>query len=228
MEGVKKHFEEEAQEFDTTILKLVPYYPQMIQALVSAIPFKESEKINIIDLGCGTGYISMKLKERFPNSKLTCLDFAENMITQARIRLKKYDSINFYNEDFRKFEFDKTYDVAVSSLALHHLETKKEKKKFYSKIFDSLKSRGVFYNADIILSSNDYLQKLYISKWKEFMSRTISTKEIEDTWMTKHHKEDHPEILLDQLEWLKEIGFTDVDVVWKYYNFSVYGGTKPK
>lgn len=228
MEGVKKHFEEEAQEFDTTILKLVPYYPQMIQALVSAIPFKESEKINIIDLGCGTGYISMKLKERFPNSKLTCLDFAENMITQARIRLKKYDSIIFYNEDFRKFEFDKTYDVAVSSLALHHLETKKEKKKFYSKIFDSLRSHGVFYNADIILSSNDYLQKLYISKWKEFMSRTISTKEIEDTWMTKHHKEDHPEILLDQLEWLKEIGFTDVDVVWKYYNFSVYGGTKPK
>lgn len=228
MEGVKKHFEEEAQEFDTTILKLVPYYPQMIQALVSAIPFKESEKINIIDLGCGTGYISMKLKERFPNSKLTCLDFAENMITQARIRLKKYDSIIFYNEDFRKFEFDKTYDVAVSSLALHHLETKKEKKKFYSKIFDSLKSRGVFYNADIILSSNDYLQKLYISKWKEFMSRTISTKEIEDTWMTKHHKEDHPEILLDQLEWLKEIGFTEVDVVWKYYNFAVYGGTKSK
>lgn len=228
MEGVKKHFEEEAQEFDTTILKLVPYYPQMIQALVSAIPFKESEKINIIDLGCGTGYISMKLKERFPNSKLTCLDFAENMITQARIRLKKYDSIIFYNEDFRKFEFDKTYDVAVSSLALHHLETKKEKKKFYSKIFDSLRSHGVFYNADIILSSNDYLQKLYMSKWKEFMSRTISTKEIEDTWMTKHHKEDHPEILLDQLEWLKEIGFTDVDVVWKYYNFSVYGGTKPK
>ena len=228
MEGVKKHFEEEAQEFDTTILKLVPYYPQMIQALVSAIPFKESEKINIIDLGCGTGYISMKLKERFPNSKLTCLDFAENMITQARIRLKKYDSIIFYNEDFRKFEFDKTYDVAVSSLALHHLETKKEKKKFYSKIFDSLKSRGVFYNADIILSSNDYLQKLYISKWKEFMSRTISTKEIEDTWMTKHHKEDHPEILLDQLGLLKEIGFTDIDVVWKYYNFAVYGGTKPK
>lgn len=228
MEGVKKHFEEEAQEFDTTILKLIPYYPQMIQALVSAIPFKESEKINIIDLGCGTGYISMKIKERFPKSKLTCLDFAENMITQARIRLKKYDSINFYNEDFRKFEFDKTYDVAVSSLALHHLETKKEKKKFYSKIFDSLKSRGVFYNADIILGSNDYLQKLYISKWKEFMSRTISTKEIEDTWMTKHHKEDHPEILLDQLEWLKEIGFTEVDVVWKYYNFAVYGGTKPK
>jgi len=228
MEGVKKHFEEEAQEFDTTILKLVPYYPQMIQALVSAIPFKESEKINIIDLGCGTGYISMKLKERFPNSKLTCLDFAENMITQARIRLKKYDSIIFYNEDFRKFEFDKTYDVAVSSLALHHLETKKEKKKFYSKIFDSLRSHGVFYNADIILSSNDYLQKLYMSKWKEFMSRTISTKEIEDTWMTKHHKEDHPEILLDQLEWLKEIGFTEVDVVWKYYNFAVYGGTKSK
>ncbi len=32
---------------------------------------------------------------------------------------------------------------------------------------------------------------------------------------------------MDQLAWLAEIGFTDVDVVWKYYNFAVYGGRKP-
>ena len=228
MEGVKKHFEEEAPEFDNTILKLVPYYPEMVEALVSAIPFNQKDPINIIDLGCGTGYISMNIKQRFPNSKLTCLDFAENMIAQAKIRLKKFNNIDFCINDFRKFEFDKRYHAAVSSLALHHLETKNSKKKFYRRIFDSLEDGGVFYNADIILGSNDALHKLYVLKWKEFMSRTLPSEEIENTWMTKHHREDHPEILLDQLDWLEDIGFKEVDVVWKYYNFAVYGGTKPK
>jgi tRNA (cmo5U34)-methyltransferase len=31
---------------------------------------------------------------------------------------------------------------------------------------------------------------------------------------------------MDQLAWLAEIGFSEVDVVWKYFNFAVYGGRK--
>lgn len=226
MKGVKKHFEEEASEFDNIILKLVPHYTQMIDALVSAIPFKNTDSINIIDLGCGTGYVSMNIKERFPNSKLTCLDFAENMIAQAKIRMSKYRNVNFILEDIRKFEFDKKYDAVVSSLALHHLETKKDKIKFYKKIFDALEPEGVFYNSDIILGSNETLHELYVSKWKEFMAKSLPGDEIEDTWMAKHHREDRPEVLLDQISWLKDIGFKQIDIVWKYYNFAVYGGTK--
>lgn len=39
-------------------------------------------------------------------------------------------------------------------------------------------------------------------------------------------EEDRPAKLIEQLNWLAEIGFTDVDVIWKYYNFAVYGGLK--
>ncbi len=228
MKGVKKHFEEEASEFDRTILKLIPHYTQMIDALVLAIPFKNVDAINIIDLGCGTGYVSMNIKERFPNSKLTCLDFAENMIAKAKIRMKKYKDVHFYLKDIREFEFDKKYDAVVSSLALHHLETKKEKIKFYKKIFDSLKPKGVFYNADIILGSNETLHDLYNNKWKEFMAKSLPGDVIENTWMAKHHEEDWPEILMDQMFWLGDIGFIETDIIWKYYNFAVYGGTKSK
>ncbi len=228
MKGVKKHFEEEASEFDRTILKLIPHYTQMIDALVLAIPFKNVDAINIIDLGCGTGYVSMNIKERFPNSKLTCLDFAENMIAKTKVRMKKYKGVNFYLKDIREFEFDKKYDAVVSSLALHHLETKQEKIEFYKKIFDALKPKGVFYNADIILGSNETLHELYTNKWKEFMAKSLPGDEIENTWMKKHHEEDWPEILMDQMSWLGDIGFIQTDIIWKYYNFAVYGGTKPK
>ena len=36
-----------------------------------------------------------------------------------------------------------------------------------------------------------------------------------------------PAPLMAQLRWLAEIGFSNVDVIWKYYNFAVYGGAKP-
>ena len=45
MDAVKKHFEEEAKEFDQIILRLIPYYPEMIDALIAAIPFDQSSRI---------------------------------------------------------------------------------------------------------------------------------------------------------------------------------------
>jgi hypothetical protein len=31
---------------------------------------------------------------------------------------------------------------------------------------------------------------------------------------------------MDQLDWLSQIGFKELDVVWKYYQGAVYGGIK--
>ena len=63
-------------------------------------------------------------------------------------------------------------------------------------------------------------------QWRAFMRRNISDDEIENKWIAKYHVEDHPAKLVDQLAWLTEIGFAEVDVVWKHYNFAVYGGVK--
>jgi tRNA (cmo5U34)-methyltransferase len=44
--------------------------------------------------------------------------------------------------------------------------------------------------------------------------------------LPKYHAEDRPAKLLDQLDWLTQAGSVAVDVVWKHYNFAVYGGVK--
>jgi tRNA (cmo5U34)-methyltransferase len=226
MEKVKNHFEEEAKEFDSLILKLIPHYDEMIKSLTLAIPFSVKETIKILDLGCGTGNVSMAVKERFPRSKLTCVDLAENMIEMAHSKLSKYDNIEYKIGNFSTLDFDDDYHVIVSSLALHHLKSDEEKKRLFSKIYDALSVGGVFYNADAVLGSNSHLSKVNIDMWKNYMKKNLPLDEIEEKWLPTHYEEDYPAPLMDQLDWLRKIGFKDVDVVWKYYQGAVYGGFK--
>lgn len=227
MERVIDHFEEEAAQFDGTIIQLIPFYQQMVEALVLSIPFPKSDQpIRVLDLGCGTGTVAQKIKTEFPNAKITCLDIAAKMIQAARTKLSQYQDVKYCVGDFYECEFEHNYEVIVSSLALHHLPDDAAKIRVYQKIFKSLTPGGVFYNADVVLASNDASQAINIQKWKEFMNQTIPMTEVEGKWLVTYREEDRPASLMSHLQWLREAGFKEVDVIWKYYNFAVYGGYK--
>lgn len=226
MKDVQEHFDSEAEAYDSLILTLIPNYSEMTDVLVNSIPFNEKKTFKVLDLGCGTGNISRKIKDKFPNSKIHCVDLAENMVKIAQKKLSNYSDITYETGDFQKISLNSDYEVIVSSLAMHHLKTDQDKKEVYQKVYESLTSGGVFYNADVVLGSTDYLQNLYIEKWKEFMALNHSHNEIENKWMPTHRREDKPAKMIDHIRWLQEAGFKQVDVLWKYYNYGVYGGLK--
>ncbi|MFA5089748.1 MAG: methyltransferase domain-containing protein [Candidatus Omnitrophota bacterium] len=225
MKKVKKHFDDVASGFDTRILKSVPFYMDMLEVLVLALPFNRNQKIKIADLGCGTGTISKMIKEHYPDALITCVDFAGNMVQVAKNKLKGYGGINYVICDCRNFDFSPGYDAILSSLTLHHIRDNNEKRVFYKKIFKGLNNNGVFYAADLILGSSDYLQNLNLEKWNEFLLKSLSQEEILKRKKI-YEEEDHPFRLMDELSWLKDAGFCNVDVIWKYYFFTVYGGQK--
>jgi tRNA (cmo5U34)-methyltransferase len=224
MDPIKQHFEEEAQDFDRIILTLIPDYLQMLNALVAAIPFDSTAVVRVVDLGCGTGTVAQRVLQAFPNAQVTCLDVAENMVTMAQTKLAQYPHVRWLVGDFDAFDADGKYDAVVSSLALHHLVTDDDKRRFYRRIYNALDPGGVFYNADVVLGSNDFLQAVYMREWRTFMRGGVSDTEIEGKWIPKYHAEDRPAKLVEQLSWLAEVGFVDVDVLWKHYNVAVYGG----
>jgi tRNA (cmo5U34)-methyltransferase len=225
MKGVKSHFQEEAEIFDGLIKTLIPHYEEMIEALAGVLPFHPKEHVSILDLGSGTGNVSLAIKKRFPQAHITCLDLAENMIQNTRHKLAEYSDVSYVVGDLRDLEAMEEYDAVVSSLAIHHL-SRQEQKAFYTQIYAALKEGGVFYNADNLLSSSEHLNQFYLKKWKEFMFQYHSPEEVESVWLARHDQEDNTQPLADHLDWLKEAGFRDLDVVWKHYYFGVYGGSK--
>ena len=224
IDRVKQHFQQEAIEFDEIIRKLIPHYEQMIEALISIIPFSNDNRFNVIDLGCGTGAVSKAIADKFPNAIFTCVDLSENMLQMAKTKLG--DQADYIEADFNTFEFSQQYDLIVSSLALHHLVTDEDKLTFYKKINGALTPGGQFTNIDIVLGSSDALQRVYLDKWKAFMAEHISQEEIEQKWMPKYAGEDHPASMMTHLDMMRSCGFKAIDIVYKYYKAVVYTGMK--
>jgi len=221
---IKAHFEEEAEDFDAIIKKLIPHYSEMVDVLVSVIPFPREQEFSMIDLGCGTGTISKAIKNTFPNAKITCVDIAEKMLNIAESKIG--GNVRSIQADFNTFEFSENYDLAVSSLALHHLENDKDKLAFYKKIHASLINEGIFINIDVVLGGNDAIQSVYMDKWKEFMRQNVSEEEIINKWLPTYYAEDRPAQLIRHIDMLRECGFSCVDIIYKYFNYAVYMGKK--
>jgi len=221
---VKAHFEEEAKIFDVLILNVVPNYKEMISALISAIPFPKDKRFSVADLGCGTGTISKAVTDAFPNVSVTCIDIAENMLDIAKTKVGK--GAKYVLADLNDYEFEERYDLIVSSLALHHLESDGDKMRLYRKIHSALNPNGMFVNADIVLGENERLQSVNMEKWHEFLKRSFPEDEIQKKWLPTYYAEDRPARLLSHLDMLRECGFSVVDVIYKYYGYAVYCAEK--
>ena len=114
MDDIKKHFEGEAHEFDELIRRLSPAYDEMLDALVLALPRERSEAFQAIDLGCGTGTVAKRLKDAYPQARITCVDLAENMLEMARDKLGT--DVRYQLADFRSYAFDRPRTLAVGNV----------------------------------------------------------------------------------------------------------------
>jgi trans-aconitate 2-methyltransferase len=64
-------------DFDQGIRKLIPRYDEILEAITRCLP---PQTENILELGCGTGELSLKLLKQYPQAKITALDYSPRMI----------------------------------------------------------------------------------------------------------------------------------------------------
>lgn len=215
---VKEKFDENASEYDSQRRKLIPCFDDFYSIAVSLAKTNKSNP-DILDIGAGTGLLSSSVMEALPNAKLTLIDISEKMIEIAKNRLKYKPAVKYIIDDYTKYKFDETYDVVVSSLSIHHLPDN-QKRELYANIYSILNPNGIFINADQVLGNTPFIESLYKSDWKRKVENSgLSQYEINSAY--ERTKLDKMASLDDQLTWLKEIGFLDVDCVYKYYNFVV-------
>jgi ubiquinone/menaquinone biosynthesis C-methylase UbiE len=170
----------------------------------------------ILDLGTGNGRTLALVKLNRPIAEGVALDFSEPMLEQARNRFKDDKRVKIVKHDFSlplpASELG-CFDAVVSSLAIHHLAHDR-KKELYREIFDLLNPGGVLCNLEHVSSPSQTAHLKFLAA----IEQTLET-------------EDPSNKLLDgetQLQWLREIGFVDVDCYWKWLELALLVGFKPK
>ncbi|AJY75767.1 class I SAM-dependent methyltransferase [Paenibacillus beijingensis] len=221
--NVIARFDEIALDYDFQRKKLIPCFDDFYNIAVSlAATAKDSP--TILDIGAGTGLFSAFLLEKYPEANVTLIDISEKMLEVAKKRFNDRPNVTYIADDYTTHDYSGSFDIVISSLSIHHL-TDIEKKALYKKIYSLLNDDGVMVNADQVLGSTPYLETLYKEDWKQKVERSgLPEKAILSAY--ERTKLDKMSPLDEQLSWLKEAGFADVDCMYKYFNFVVMFGRK--
>ena len=69
-------------DYDSLILRSVPDYDEMIARVAQYLPARPPRP-RILELGCGTGNLSLVLAGRYPDAELTLVDASAELIEIA-------------------------------------------------------------------------------------------------------------------------------------------------
>lgn len=222
---IGEFFDRLTDDYNSTIERCFPRYREMLWALTDYLPPQEAVH-SILELGCGTGNLTVALHAKYPNAHVTTVDLSEESLNVCRSRLNDASHLSVQQADFRELRFSESqFDLIASSISLHHL-TSEEKQNLYREIYGWLREGGTFANADQFRGDSDALYRQHIQNWKRLTFSAGCSDEEWEMWMKHQREHDHHEPLLDHFRWLETAGFRSVDCVWRYLLWSVVQARK--
>jgi len=187
----------------------VPHRTAGERALLDEIP---AGVTRVLDLGSGDGRLLALVLEARPDAAGVALDFSPLMLDRLRDRFERSDRVDVIAHDLDDpLPALGTFDAVVSSFAIHHL-VHDRKRQLYAEIWGLLDGAGVFCNLEHVASASEYGHGRFL-----------------EAMGTAPEDEDPSNKLLDvetQLEWLRNIGFADVDCYWKWRELALLVGCK--
>ena len=93
-----------ADEYTETVERCFPRYREMLWALLDYLPSERPFK-NILELGCGTGNLTVLIAERFPDASITTVDVSADSLQSCRERIVDRDRFEFLDKAFRALDF---------------------------------------------------------------------------------------------------------------------------
>jgi tRNA (cmo5U34)-methyltransferase len=215
----------------------IPLAQEQIDIMLRLLAASRQPIHRFLDLGSGDGVLSAAILERHPRAEAVLADFSEPMLDAAKRRFAQQNvSVRFANVDYGLASWAPSveefgpYDAVVSGYSIHH-QPDPRKREVYAEVFGLLSPGGVFINVEHVSSASQWVESLHDDLFLDHLHRGhpgASRAEVAETY---YHRPDKVANILApvelQCQWLREIGFTDVDCYLKVFELAVFGGRRP-
>jgi tRNA (cmo5U34)-methyltransferase len=218
----------------------IPLADTQLEIMLRIIQHTQSDVRRVLDLGCGDGILGRVILERYPHAEAVFLDFSEPMLAACRAKTHSSAPLHFIQGDYGLpgwVESIKTFapfDVIVSGFSIHH-QPDERKYEVYQEMYHLLRLGGVFLNLEHVSSCAAWIEQLFseifIDHLHKFHSSIDAAITRETVAVEFYNRPDKAANILapleTQCEWLREIGFVDVDCFLKIFELALFGGLKP-
>lgn len=211
-----------AATYDSLVRRAVPRYEEMTARLLEYFPPSAGR---VLELGSGTGNLTLRLAARYPRAALTVVDAAPEMIALARARLEAAQpetarAARFVEARFEELELPAGgFDLVTSCISLHHVA---DKAALYRRIHRALAPGGTFRFADQLAGGTAANHAVNWERWLEFCRQggNLTGEELQSL-LDHAAAHDHYTPVRDHFRWLEEAGFRDCDCVWRNWIWGI-------
>ena len=220
----------------------VPYANDQLDVMLRLLDATRQPISTFLDLGSGSGLLAIAILTRHPEAKATLVDFSEPMMDAARDLLGEDTTLpSFVLADLGSPDWvhavtgDAPYDAIVSGFAIHHLPHER-KSSLYREVLPLLRPGAFFINVEHVASASPWIERVWddaiIDSLAEYNERQRTGKQRSAVEKEYRQRPDAAANVLasvdQQLSWLRDAGFGDVDCFFKYFELAVIGGRRPE
>jgi len=183
---------------------------------------------SILDVGCGAGNYSLKMLSKTPNLTCTLVDLSSKMLEKAveRVSVETSGKVSAFQGDIRDVLLpEASFDIILAGAVLHHLRADEDWERTFAKLFSLLKPGGCLMISDLITQDTDLLNEYTWERYGDYLE-SIGGKEYREKVLAYVAKEDSPRSMNYQLDLMKKVGFSKVEILHKNMCFGAFGGIK--
>jgi len=238
-----------AQNFLKGVRGAIPLAQAQIDCLLRVVTLTQSRVTSFLDLGCGDGILGRAIADQYPEAKGIFIDISESMLAEAQNKFTQINASKENNQESR-YQFllqdfgnqnwlkaltnSSNFDVIVSGFAIHH-QPDQRKQEIYHEVYNLLNPGGIFLNLEHVASRSELgeqaFDQLFVDKLYEYhrqVNQEKSRQAIANNYYSRHDQNANILTLVEtQCDWLREIGFLDVDCFLKLFEIALFGGIKP-
>ncbi len=222
------------QRFLRGVRGAIPLAQTQIEVMLQLLATRRQPVRQFLDLGCGDGVLGATILETHPKASGVFVDFSEPMLEACRARLAR-KQVTTLLLDYGKPDWAEAvrpcgpFDAIVSGYSIHH-QPDRRKRSLYREIYQLLAPDGWLVNIEHVAPANPTTKMLFDEQMVDGIHRLqpkLSRATVRRRYVNRADKAANILAPVEQqCQWLRTIGFVDVDCYFKIYELAVFGGRK--